>query len=92
MEPLMFIESEIRKLELSDIVKISYRTIGKDVGQTLPIVGFVSEKNEKYICLKNIDPKYNSRWGEKKYSIKRIEYIKKLSPTGKKGIPVKIAF
>jgi hypothetical protein len=87
----MFIEADVKELELSDIVKICYRPIGNDIGETIPIVGFLSRKyngNGK-LYLKSVDPRYRpGRWGEKEYSIKKIEYLKKISPLGKKGIPM----
>ena len=84
----MFVEADVKELELSDIVKICYRPIGNGIGETIPIVGFVSRKydgNEK-LYLKGVDPRYKlGCLGEKSYNIKRIEYLKKLSPLGKKG-------
>jgi hypothetical protein len=91
MQAQQFIETEAKELELSDIVRINYRSVGNDIGDTLPIVGFVSREydgNGK-LYLKNVDLRYkSSRWGERGYDTKRIEYLRKLSPLGKMGVPM----
>ena len=93
MEPQEFIEAHVKELELSDIVEINYRPVGNDIGRTISVVGFLSRKynSNGRLYLKREDPRYRpGRLGERGYNIKRIEYLRKLSPLGEKGHGFKI--
>ncbi len=90
----MVIKSKIEKLEISDIIKIYFRPGDRDIGETIPVIGFLSRKDQKKgtIYLTNGDPRYKHtdiqlkfvEWYEKEYSINRIESLFKIAPLGKK--------
>ena len=91
-ENVSYIEAKIKGLRLSDMVQLLYFKGGRDIGDSVRIVGFVSRDYDGggSLYLSDMSPRCKQSLGrDRGYKIEQIEQLLRLSPSEEKANLVK---